>query len=100
MRKRQVKNKTKLQRALTAIVMGGEGRIYRPVWSNGEAPPWWDGYASQLASFTGLGDGFDDMVDVTSEACNLAQEYRGSMGCGPDDDWGVDFSSPRKGSFG
>src|SRR5262249_9286383 len=80
-RRRKVKNKTKLQRALSAIVMGGEGRIYRSQGANGDVPPWWDAYANQLASFTGLGEGHDDMVDVTAEACNLAQEFR-SFGSG------------------
>jgi phage terminase large subunit-like protein len=64
----------KLRRALTAIIMGENGRIYRP----SVLPSWWMEYSSQLAGFTGQGDERDDDVDVTAYAALMAQDLRGS----------------------
>lgn len=55
--------KTKLQRALTAILEGEQGHIYLP-----REAPWLADYTEQLAAFTGQGEGHDDMVDVTAYA--------------------------------
>lgn len=65
-------SKNKLARALHAIMMCENGRIYVP----DNDPPWLYDYASQMAGFTGNDDESDDMVDDTSYFCKLAQELR------------------------
>jgi predicted phage terminase large subunit-like protein len=70
-RQLRAESKNKLRRAVPAIVMGENARILLP-----EAAPWLDGYVSQLASFTGVGDDHDDMVDCTSYAAQQAQLLR------------------------
>lgn len=67
---RRVKShsKTKLQRALPAIILGENGRILLP-----EGAPWLDGYCTQLAQFTGDGAEHDDLVDLTSTAAQQVQ---------------------------
>jgi len=78
-------SKSKLMRALPAIMMGENKRIYLP----GEPRAWIDPYCQQLSIFTGLDDERDDMVDMTAQAGTLAQELRMIHGsfrpdCGPD----------------
>ena len=83
---RQVKaqGRSKLQRALPAIVMAENGRILLPdpvhcapvglIQDSG----WLDSYRIQMTEFTGLDDGgHDDMVDVTAYAAQQAQLLRG-----------------------
>jgi len=54
--------KNKRQRAVGAILMGENGRIWLP-----PSAPWLDEYMLQLSSFTGLDDREqDDMVDATA----------------------------------
>jgi phage terminase large subunit-like protein len=65
--------KTKLQRAVDAIILGENGKVLLPA----EGPEWLDGYRSQLAAFNGLGEGHDDLVDVTAYAAVQAGRIRG-----------------------
>jgi phage terminase large subunit-like protein len=85
------KKNAKLRRAIPAILMGENGRIYRPE----PAPSWWEEYQSQLAGFTGLGEDRDDDVDVTAYAAMLAQELRGVYG----DEMGPVVLTPGKSFF-
>jgi hypothetical protein len=62
----------KLRRALPAITMGGNGRIYLP----SPAPSWLADYKAHLSAFAGTGDEADDEVDVTGYAARLAQQLR------------------------
>ena len=67
-------SKSKLVRAVSAINMGQNGQIWLP---ETEAP-WLDEFKEQVGSFTGIDDDRDDIVDVLSYACKLAQQL-----CGP-----------------
>lgn len=73
-------SKDKLTRALSAIIMGQNNRIFLP----DDDPPWLEDYVRQLASFTGHGDEYDDMVDATSYMAKLAQELRPVARSGPE----------------
>ncbi len=65
-------DKDKLRRALPAIVMAENQKIYCPT----PEPPWLDEALEQLKDFTGVNDDHDDIVDVFGNACNLAQGLR------------------------
>ncbi len=69
--------KSKLQRALPAITMSENGRIYLP---EAAVDEWVDDYTAQLASFTGNDDEFDDMVDITAYACQQCQWLSSGIG--------------------
>jgi phage terminase large subunit-like protein len=64
----------KLKRALPAILMGENGRIYLP-----EEAPWLDTFSTQLAAFTGVEkDEEDDIVDALAYLAIMAQQLRGA----------------------
>ena len=65
-------SKNKLARALHAIMMTENNRLYLP----DSDPPWLYDYASEMAGFTGNDDDEDDQVNDTSYFCKLAQELR------------------------
>lgn len=58
-------NQTKLQRAVEAIILGQDGKVFTPT---EEEAPWLTDFREQLSSFNGLTDEHDDMVDVLSYA--------------------------------
>ena len=68
-------SRDKLQRALPAIVMGENGRICLPQ----HTKPWEEGYCNQLASFTGVNDDHDDLVDATSYGALMSRHLRSSQ---------------------
>jgi predicted phage terminase large subunit-like protein len=69
------KSKNKLTRALQAIMMGENYRIYLP--DDTMDVPWLEPLTQQLLSFTGQDDDHEDMVDALSYAADLARELRG-----------------------
>ena len=83
-------NRSKLGRAVDAIVMGQGGRILLPDDSHappdrltGESDDWCEPFCRQLAGFTGGGDAPDDMVDALSWLCQTARFLRpGRRGTG------------------
>jgi predicted phage terminase large subunit-like protein len=63
----------KLKRALPAIIMGENGRIFLPE----EEAQWQDPFIAQLSAFTGVEkDEEDDMVDMLAYLCLMAQDLR------------------------
>jgi hypothetical protein len=64
-----------LTRALQAIMMGENYRIYLP--DDTMDVPWLEPLTQQLLSFTGQDDDHEDMVDALSYAADLARELRG-----------------------
>lgn len=63
-------SKTKLQRAVGAIIMGNEGRVLLPDWN----PDWLPLFTTQLSHFSGDSGDQDDMVDCFSYACRFCRE--------------------------
>lgn len=70
----KTRSKNKLQRALSAIFMGENQRIYLP--GSPYPEPWLLEYVSQLVAFTGDDDDEDDMADMTGMAGDLATQLR------------------------
>jgi phage terminase large subunit-like protein len=64
----------KYRRAVPAIIMGQNRRIYLP--ETVQDHPWYLPYTEQLRGFTGKDDDHDDMVDVTGYGCQIAGELR------------------------
>ncbi len=63
----------KLKRAIPAIIMGENGRIFLPE----EEAEWQDPFVAQLSAFTGVEkDEEDDMVDMLAYLCIMAQDLR------------------------
>ncbi len=73
-------NKNKIQRALPAMNYDGNRRLCLPH----KPQHWHDEYVDQITSFTGADDDADDLVDMTSHTCNLAQLLRGTRGSSPE----------------
>jgi predicted phage terminase large subunit-like protein len=76
----RTEGRSKLTRALPAIVLGENHRIYLPL----DHPDWLEDYLSEMAAFTGLGDDHDDQVDATAWAAQLAQSLRHGVGARED----------------
>ena len=96
-----IASKPKLVRCTYAITWAGNGRILRPVNpQTGGDPEWWDGFASQLVVFDGEKDKEDDMADVLGIAVRLAESYKGFHHSTAEEDYGIEFVGPKKGSFG
>lgn len=64
--------KSKLQRALSAITLAENSRVYLP----DTDAPWMADFASEIAAFTGVGEEEDDRVDVLAYAAKLAEQLR------------------------
>ncbi len=73
----KTESKDKLVRALSAINMGGNGRIYLP--QDEIEHEWYPDFVSQLVDFTGVNDEHDDAVDALSYGAKLAQELRPAL---------------------
>jgi hypothetical protein len=89
----------KLRRALPAIVMGENHRIYLPDDEDeefarklarvaGEDEGWLGVFLDQVATFTGNGDDHDDLVDALAYAAQLAQALRSASSLQAGDDFG------------
>lgn len=72
------KNQTKLQRAVEAIILGGDGKLYTPE----DGAPWLQGFQEQLAAFNGLTDEHDDAVDCLAYAAKQAGWLTPAAGTG------------------
>jgi predicted phage terminase large subunit-like protein len=83
------RSKSKLQRALPAIVLAENGRLYLPEVNH----DWREPFVRQLAGFTGdeKSSDHDDMVDMCSWAAHLAGELRGG---GYGQDWEPEVLTP------
>lgn len=66
--------KTKLVRAVPAIVRAQNGKIHLPA----PAPSWVRGFTDELVAFTGMDDLHDDQVDTLSYAVQLAGDISGT----------------------
>lgn len=64
--------KDKLHRALPAILAGENRRILLPE----TMPDWKEEFLAQVATFTGINDDHDDMVDMLSYGCQFAQRLK------------------------
>lgn len=89
----------KLRRALPAIVMGENHRIFLPDEDDeefartlekiaGEDESWQRVFLDQVAGFTGNGDEHDDLVDTLAYMAQLAQALRGSGFRPLGEEWG------------
>ena len=73
--------KDKLQRALPAASKGFDGHtddgsgLKAGIVLPARDEPWQAAFVNQLASFSGIDDEHDDMVDMLSWACHVAQDY-------------------------
>lgn len=68
----KTEQKTKLTRALPAIMMGENNRVFLP-----NAPhAWLEPFIDQLGDFTGVADEHDDMCDALAYACHVSQSLR------------------------
>ncbi len=67
--------KSKLVRALPAVIRAEAGQIYLPV----EAP-WLGDFLAELAVFVGADGGKDDQIDCLGYAAQLVQEHEGQRG--------------------
>ncbi len=65
--------KPKLTRAIPAITLGESHKIFLP---EDRTPSWIEPFLNQLASFTGLDDDSDDMVDMLAWCAIMAQRFQ------------------------
>ncbi len=74
-RRLESRGRSKIQRAMSAIMWGENKRIYLPHAN----PAWQQPFCAQLTGFTGDDDVHDDMVDVLSWSCYVAESIRPSQ---------------------
>jgi predicted phage terminase large subunit-like protein len=68
----------KMARAMPAMTLGQNGKIFLPAPESGLNRPWMDAFTTQLKHFSGVDQGpaTDDMVDMLAYMARLAEQYR------------------------